>query len=551
MEILVALVVSDKDSFTLTAMLPCSCRLHYSFGVCLQSTINQRRWRNGHFFYLQLATVLALLLCFIPLETQGAPIADQSVQRRDLPSENRNLCQHHSSIDSLTCSYHDSCIESMFQCKSNGFQLSYALPRCQALRLLHTSNDSCPSCLKHQELVNWALETELCVQPRLEELATKWAENLSHLASPDPQHCLEYETEGLEIINECYNNNQQSLCNLLPDLENDILSDLETLVSSLTINDYYRPLVLQQIRNILRKCDYLSAEDISSITPEPNDRILFCVLSEDDNSDVTSIIAEKLNRPLEEFIYADFTSNLDRDSDCQTSSPVKAFVSLSTDFRLVQWNRSPSDNLNLSNFYKVQISQSSRVVFFDLKTETSLCGNGKREAGELCDTFAEIGVENYGCDTTCKPFKNYECSTDQLTISTCVPVTCGDGLRTSTEKCDDGNTDSDDGCSKECTFETDFECSVTPYNRTTICSQLPDEISSKIIPTTSISSQSLSSTSVLIVTSTPVHTPSETQILSEPTKEAYGHSIMRTSPTWSLIVSILALIVVTYQAVLR
>jgi cysteine-rich repeat protein len=31
-----------------------------------------------------------------------------------------------------------------------------------------------------------------------------------------------------------------------------------------------------------------------------------------------------------------------------------------------------------------------------------------------------------------------------------IPDICGDGIKKSTEKCDDGNTKNDDGCSKTC-----------------------------------------------------------------------------------------------------
>src|SRR5262252_619742 len=42
-----------------------------------------------------------------------------------------------------------------------------------------------------------------------------------------------------------------------------------------------------------------------------------------------------------------------------------------------------------------------------------------------------------------------------------VPEKCGDGVRTEDEACDDGNTDSGDGCSSDCrTVDPGYECRV-------------------------------------------------------------------------------------------
>lgn len=38
---------------------------------------------------------------------------------------------------------------------------------------------------------------------------------------------------------------------------------------------------------------------------------------------------------------------------------------------------------------------------------------------------------------------------------------CGDGVVTDDEKCDDGNTDDNDGCSSKCDYETGFKCATT------------------------------------------------------------------------------------------
>jgi cysteine-rich repeat protein len=64
------------------------------------------------------------------------------------------------------------------------------------------------------------------------------------------------------------------------------------------------------------------------------------------------------------------------------------------------------------------------------------CGDGRLDAGELCDD----GAAN--SDTT-----------PDACRTTCVPAACGDGVQDSDETCDDGNTVSADGCSSVCLEE--------------------------------------------------------------------------------------------------
>jgi cysteine-rich repeat protein len=53
---------------------------------------------------------------------------------------------------------------------------------------------------------------------------------------------------------------------------------------------------------------------------------------------------------------------------------------------------------------------------------------------------------------------------------------CGDGVLNITEQCDDGNRQPRDGCSANCTVETNYNCtnmtSFLGYNYTAFCSYL-------------------------------------------------------------------------------
>lgn len=88
--------------------------------------------------------------------------------------------------------------------------------------------------------------------------------------------------------------------------------------------------------------------------------------------------------------------------------------------------------------------------------ELPVCGNGKRERGEQCDLGP--AKPDDGCSDTCQEEPNYEC-----TATGCRAIKCGDGVRTSTEECDDAQDPpkDGDGCSKVCKLERGFRCSAS------------------------------------------------------------------------------------------
>jgi flagellin-like protein len=93
----------------------------------------------------------------------------------------------------------------------------------------------------------------------------------------------------------------------------------------------------------------------------------------------------------------------------------------------------------------------------------SFCGNDIKEQGETCDgtdlnsqTCSSQGFTGgtLSCNSNCLGF-----NTGQCTISL-----CGNGVVDSSfgETCDDGNTNSSDGCSAACQVEFGYVCSGTP-----------------------------------------------------------------------------------------
>lgn len=98
------------------------------------------------------------------------------------------------------------------------------------------------------------------------------------------------------------------------------------------------------------------------------------------------------------------------------------------------------------------------------------CNEGFTGSGLVCTDVDECAVPNVcGLNETCidndaglppecicaEGFARDEMSGD------CVPA-CGDGARTVTESCDDGNTTDGDGCSAECDTEDGFVCWESP-----------------------------------------------------------------------------------------
>jgi cysteine-rich repeat protein len=98
---------------------------------------------------------------------------------------------------------------------------------------------------------------------------------------------------------------------------------------------------------------------------------------------------------------------------------------------------------------------------------SSSCGNGLREALEMCDDGNRESGD--GCAADCSEVDlGYRCSTDGS--APCTP-TCGDGVKAKIEDCDDGNSIDGDGCSKNCTCES-VPCLYTVSERGHLASVL-------------------------------------------------------------------------------
>ena len=85
------------------------------------------------------------------------------------------------------------------------------------------------------------------------------------------------------------------------------------------------------------------------------------------------------------------------------------------------------------------------------------CGDGVIERSEQCDDGNT--ANNDGCSRICQIEANWNCPTAGKPCE--YAGTCGNGILTSNKVCDDGNTKSGDGCSSDCqTVEPGYICRV-------------------------------------------------------------------------------------------
>ncbi|MBI2045565.1 DUF4215 domain-containing protein [Candidatus Pacearchaeota archaeon] len=91
---------------------------------------------------------------------------------------------------------------------------------------------------------------------------------------------------------------------------------------------------------------------------------------------------------------------------------------------------------------------AERDIYIQCQSEEPVCGNRDLEPEEQCDFGA---LNGFLCWATYGNICNY--CTSSCKLKTINGGLCGDGIRQSCEECDDGNTQSGDGCSETCRSE--------------------------------------------------------------------------------------------------
>jgi cysteine-rich repeat protein len=88
------------------------------------------------------------------------------------------------------------------------------------------------------------------------------------------------------------------------------------------------------------------------------------------------------------------------------------------------------------------------------------CGDGSRHGGEQCDDGGTLGGD--GCSSTCVVETGFACQTGVNGVDRCSNG-CNNGTIEGGEKCDDGNSQKGDGCDDKCEVETGWRCDRYPH----------------------------------------------------------------------------------------
>ena len=360
-----------------------------------------------------------------------------------------------------SCNFYDQCLENRFECSSNGFILSYAKRRCEAIL---TIEDNSP----YKE---WMIQHEACLQQKLYQLTINMTQlTKSREAPPDKPVCLQFEKKAFEAVEECYIETHESLCNISGN-GTDLRNDLYEIVRILTLNDsYFNHTVQISFARRLEKCGRQVFTEVSeAIIEQQPKRLVLCFadmlgFTEEHINSLLESISKTLNRSRKEFTYGRYIFPQQK-GPCYSEAPgyIRIAVHLQK-IHFVIWPLSSGQSVpQLKREYQsFNEAIQDRFIFWPANgyKRDGVCGDGIRQANEGCD-FGVFYGEDFGCTEDCNVLEEHECYTNPLSPdSLCHKQTCGNGKRTSNEQCDDNNLSNGDGCSSNCTIEEGWECTV-------------------------------------------------------------------------------------------
>ncbi|MCA9615435.1 MAG: DUF4215 domain-containing protein, partial [Myxococcales bacterium] len=153
-----------------------------------------------------------------------------------------------------------------------------------------------------------------------------------------------------------------------------------------------------------------------------------------------------VTRPAEDGSCADATACVDGSTNL-SSNPLET----------VEFVAQPSE-LYYVSYDKFGTSGAATSAYtLTITCEPIVCGDGIVDEAEECDDGDTDSMD--GCSSTCTVEDEFAC--DDAEPSVCNRIECGDGRVQGTEVCDDGDTDDGDGCSMTCEVEADYLCSGT------------------------------------------------------------------------------------------
>ena len=119
----------------------------------------------------------------------------------------------------------------------------------------------------------------------------------------------------------------------------------------------------------------------------------------------------------------------------------------------------PNSKLWIFNDTSGKMSQNENLKLGrELKQDkpTDRCDDGIRSTSEACDDGNS--EDHDGCSSVCTVECGFSCAGQTPDLCTTI---CGDGMQAMTEECDDGNLENHDGCSSACSLESGYLCNTT------------------------------------------------------------------------------------------
>lgn len=283
------------------------------------------------------------------------------------------------------------------------------------------------------DLKGWLHTTEACFQEELYALV--YAK--SRIEFPNKQTCLALEKAAVEKMNECHKRHT-SLCAILTNAEEASLQvlhqHLHTIVNAFRIGgEYYNNTVVDLgIPEAIRSCSGHTELADSLVSKRLPLKLIMCIRGQDYREDgvnqdqqiaptqLINILSNNLlHRPIDQFVY----SREDTLEKCKQGRPTEE------EYHIVTWFADPDDekavNWNDTTPIRKWLGPTLLVWYFELEESEddgvppraySQCGDGIRQAGELCDYGGESLL---ACDLQCEMVSGYECNTDNLAPSQC------------------------------------------------------------------------------------------------------------------------------------
>jgi large repetitive protein len=118
-----------------------------------------------------------------------------------------------------------------------------------------------------------------------------------------------------------------------------------------------------------------------------------------------------------------------------------------------------NDDDGCSSACSIELGWECSVVNCVESVCTEPCGNGFRTSGEECDDGNFVGLD--GCSSKCIVECAFSCSgggSGSSEMDQCTVIGCGDKAVGGIEQCDDGNFVNGDGCSSDCIIEPGYTC---------------------------------------------------------------------------------------------